>query len=241
MKRIIVFFLALVLVGCKSSDDDKEDGEDIGHVLSCYVSAVDTSDNDVVFQDGFLRILRDDHCWTVLFTSEVVYFRSFSIGEEKFFDGMSYREYIYSSGEEQTRTGCYLREENGKLLWYDDGIDRVLLDFSLELNDTIEVNQQFCSIPLGCEVEPQFLEVVDISTQFIAGKNRKVLEMSGVGNAYSDLWIEGIGSLASVFSPQLADLNCSTDSPSVWCFTEDFTSFTFEQEQIDYCEFIEFR
>ncbi|PKA84042.1 putative secreted protein (Por secretion system target) [Ulvibacter sp. MAR_2010_11] len=138
-----------------------------------------------IYAQSYLPMLEDGNTWGVV-TYDVydptVYYQ-FSLGEN-----VPINNYIYKRvNVDGSATDCLLREENGKLYFLNtSNVETILLDFTLEVGEVFE-HGYFSCLPRCCN-----LTVVSISSQFIAGQDRKVLEMEN--NYYNEFWIEGIGS-----------------------------------------------
>jgi hypothetical protein len=92
---------------------------------------------------------------------------------------------------------CLLREENGKVYAYSQGTEELLFDFTLEVGDEFIIDPTYSAIcysigMLYTEGDP--ITVSNVSTQFIAGNDRKVIELEYDGQLV-ETWIEGIGTL----------------------------------------------
>jgi hypothetical protein len=144
------------------------------------------------------------------------------IGEEVI-DGKTYK-ILYRDGAIST---CRMREENGVIYSYDTsiGIENVMIDFNVEIGDML-IEGFYCPNGFGGTIAS--FEVINITTEFIAGENRKVIEIEGfdeVGDPfdYFEYWVEGIGSLngLSPFSYNWDFYNLLT------CFKEDGTTYLF--------------
>lgn len=114
--------------------------------------------------------------------------------------------FYYPVLTEGEASGCFLREEDGRVYLYDSGATEYLvLDFNLEIGDTFENVGQYCDVFFnGSTID--FLEVIDIYDDFIADENRKVIQFQaydGPGSPmsleeYDEKWIEGIGSTKGI-------------------------------------------
>ena len=137
------------------------------------------------FSQEYLPMLEDGNSWGAAISDlyfPTIYFQ-FDIGEEIIADNKVYKRIILN-GEE---TECLFREENGVVYYLNStNIEQVLFDFTLEIGDVFELNNILCFVNGNGN-----LTVVSISYEYIAGENRKVLEMEGFSNEY---WIEGLGS-----------------------------------------------
>lgn len=136
--------------------------------------------------------------------------------------------YTILSGLEE----LYIREEEGIVYQYVENEEEIILyDFTLEVGDTVPLGPE-----VGCvddENNNNLADVIEVSTEFIAGYNRKVITFDiGYGSNFSDnvQWIEGIGSANEPTNPDflLCDLVFFVD-----CFNngeEIFSFSSFEEE-----------
>ena len=139
-----------------------------------------------LYAQNFIPMLQEGNEWGVRYTDvyQPTENLQFNIGETVLINA---KEYIRINID-SSPTDCYVREENGILYLYDPvSIEKILMNFNLEVGDSFDAPFIFC-IP-GPQ---QSFVVLSKSTQFIAGMNRKVLEVDG----YFDVqyWIEGVGS-----------------------------------------------
>jgi hypothetical protein len=138
------------------------------------------------FSQEYLPMLEADNAWgakTFDLYEPTIYYQ-FNLGEEVNTNNETYKR-IYLDGNPLE---CLIREENGVVYHIDsNNIEKVLLDFTLEVGDTFDRNPISCFIGAYTETT-----VLSISYEIIAGENRKVLEMEGFFD--SEYWIEGIGS-----------------------------------------------
>jgi len=139
-----------------------------------------------LYSQSFIPVLQEGNAWGVRYTDvyQPTEDLQFNIGENILINNKEYKRiYIDSSPMD-----CYVREENGVLYLYDsNSTEKELINFNLEVGDTFDAPYIFC-IP-GPQ---QSFEVISVSTQFIAGLNRKVIEVNGWAD--TQYWIEGIGS-----------------------------------------------
>ena len=171
---------------------------------------------------SYLPMLAEDNEWNVAAYGFISGPFSFSIhyalGEEVQIDGKTYYTLLFDG------SNCnYVREENGITYYHEDGIDHVIYDFNLDVGDTFEIAGH-CSF-----IGPMFgiiLEVVDVTTEFIAGQNRKVIEFDNdcIGNhCITEFWIEGIGSTVG-FIPVGRYHDIDTE---LTCFTNSGVTYMF--------------
>ena len=89
----------------------------------------------------------------------------------------------------------FIREEEGVIYTYSETDGEVVLyDFNLEVGDLLDVGYGG-----DCFYDDNgngYADVIDVSTQFIAGQNRKVITF----DVQNEQWIEGIGSNVNFFS-----------------------------------------
>ena len=138
------------------------------------------------FSQEYLPMLEVDNAWGAKIfdmNGPTIYYQ-FNLGEEVTTNNKTYKR-IYLDGNP---LDCLIREENGVVYHIDsNNIEKTLLDFTLEVGDTFDRNPISCFIGGYTETT-----VLSITYEFIAGENRKVLEMEGFFD--SEYWIEGIGS-----------------------------------------------
>lgn len=106
--------------------------------------------------------------------------------------------------------GLIRNTNEGKAFVILDSIEYILYDFSLKINDSINVSRY--------KNYDFYLKVINIDTLIINGTSRKRLELSQLplgGFNLPTYWIEGIGSVNGLFSNQ-----CCTEygSGSLLCF-----------------------
>jgi hypothetical protein len=122
-----------------------------------------------------------------------------SLEGETVINGKTYKN-VY---REYGGTTCFVREENGIVYRYhpNEDVETIMYDFTLELGDTFNFPDPETSLVEFCTMEgllftgPYEWVVTDVYTQYIAGENRKVIELdhwSECGTTAT--WIEGIGS-----------------------------------------------
>lgn len=122
----------------------------------------------------------------------------------------------------------FIREEEGIVYQYaGDEEEIILYNFTLEVGDVVPLGSD-----VGCitdENNNNLADVIDVSTQFIAGYDRKVITFDiGYGSNFSNnvQWIEGIGSANDATNPDflLCDLIFVLD-----CFNNGEEIFSFSQ------------
>ncbi len=170
------------------------------------------------FSQDYLPMLEDGNAWgsKSYHISESTVYYQFEIGEEVEFNNILYNR-IYLNNQ---ATNCYIREEGGVIYHRNlSNTEKVLFDFTLEVGDTFEKD------PITCFTgDYGSTTVLSINNQFIAGENRKVLEMSGLGN---DFWIEGIGSTSGGL---FGGLNWIEGGASLICFINNGETYFFNNE-----------
>lgn len=111
-------------------------------------------------------------------------------------NGETYKRVFNNEGE----TSCLMREDNGLIYKYSETTEEEVLyyDFTLELGDVFTLPQtdtQYCGWD-GANNVAFDMEVTNVSTQSIAGEDRKVIEFDFLNElGIQETWIEGIGSV----------------------------------------------
>lgn len=125
-----------------------------------------------------------------------------NLGNTEIINGKVYYRLIVDENER-----CLLREEDGFVYKYDESnnIDRLLFDFTLEVGDIFNLNGSAYDEGAPCipTAAPRdgIMEVVEISTQFIAGADRKVIIFNEpLPPSTYITWIEGIGNISGIDS-----------------------------------------
>jgi hypothetical protein len=134
----------------------------------------------------YISMLEEGNAWSVAYFDvyQTTTYKQFNLGENILINGIEYKTLL----ENWSPLNCFVREENEKVfILHSSGEEKVLLDFNLIVGD-IFVPEYISCIP-GPYLE---LEVISVYTDFIAGEDRKVIELEDDFN--SQLWIEGIGS-----------------------------------------------
>jgi len=139
------------------------------------------------YSQEYLPMLDDGNAWgakTFDLYGPTTYYQ-FSLGEEVNTNNNTYKR-IYLDGNPLE---CLIREDNGIIYHIDsNNVEKILFDFTLEVGDVFDRN------PISCFIGGYTgTTVLSITYEFIAGENRKVLEMEGFFN--SEYWIEGVGSI----------------------------------------------
>lgn len=122
---------------------------------------------------------------------------------EEIINGTTYKIIVFT--ETGNPTSCRWREENGVLIELDTNTntEHILLNFNLEVGDSFNLpeDNESCFYA-GSGGWYDRLVVADITTEFIAGEDRKVMLMQGYDlqffSGYEEEWIEGIGSTAGI-------------------------------------------
>ena len=135
-------------------------------------------------------------------------------------DGMTYTRVYNNNGQ----TSCLVREDNGLIYKYSEISEEEVLyyDFTLELGEVFILPQngdQYCGWD-GFNNVAFDMEVTNVSTQFIAGEDRKVIEFDFFNElGIFETWIEGIGSVLG-FDPigETIDITFGT---ALVCFTKN--------------------
>ncbi len=128
-----------------------------------------------------------------------------------------------------TGGAMYIREEQGVVYQYSESEGEIILyDFTLEVGDTIEIGPEASCF--DDENNNNLADVIDVSTEFIAGYDRKVITFDIIyGSNFSGnvQWIEGIGSANDPTNPDflLCDfvivINCFNNGEEIFSFTEN--------------------
>ena len=123
----------------------------------------------------------------------------------------------------------FIRKEEGVVYTYSESQgETILYDFNLEVGDMIEIEfEADCTLD---DNDNGFADVIEVSTQFIAGKNRKVITFDIINNSnFSgyEQWIEGIGSTIDLYTRFLVycdyaiALNCFNNGTEIFNFVGD--------------------
>lgn len=175
------------------------------------------------FSQDYLPILEEDNVWHAWFYDSFgggdldILSDVYTVAGSTEINGKIYKS-VFNHGSD---SGCLVREENGVMYKYVPFIDDdvVWMDLNLEVNDVfVKDENEFCvGLP---PIVFNELTVVNVSTQFIHGVDRKVLDLvwdTSDPSAYSEQWIEGIGTTAG-FDP----IGVIYDSEiELACFTKD--------------------
>ncbi|WP_299682570.1 T9SS type A sorting domain-containing protein [uncultured Dokdonia sp.] len=120
----------------------------------------------------------------------------YRINGETEINGIAYKIMERASAINPTWTfSTFIREEEGVVYTYSEANgEMILYNFNLEVGDFLDVGYGG-----DCFYDDNgngYADVIDVSTQFIAGQNRKVITF----DVQNEQWIEGIGSNVSFFS-----------------------------------------
>ncbi len=178
-----------------------------------------------------LPMLEENHVWNIdlhgSFFGEDPYIitNQITVSGETVINGKSYKSVINNVNED---INCLVREENGIVYMYSESFndDVILYDFTLEIGDnfTFLPNNVYCSFYGESPNIPFTAEVINTSVQFIANKNRKVIEFGFVFEN-EETWIEGIGSIRG-FDPIGVVLDI-IDLSELVCFSDDSGTYYF--------------
>lgn len=163
-------------------------------------------------------MLEEDTVWSVYiynFFNGSAGIVQITVGENIIIGGNSYKTVFFDG----TSTSCLLREENGIVFRYhpDEDVETIMYDFTLEIGDTFTFPHvtwpflEFCTMQGQYFSGPYQWEVTNVYTEFIAGADRKVIELDYWSDCgVTATWIEGIGSSLG-FEPvgDEIDLMCS--------------------------------
>lgn len=171
------------------------------------------------FSQPYLPMLEEGNVWNVEYHSidgDIIAHPVEIIGEIEI-NGKIYKEvnFEYSGGI------CNWREENGIIYGLNTSNEEVIqYNFNLELGDIFEFGYESCGYSTQCGDAGIEFQVTSVETQFIAGENRKVIELKDDVNFpnYIKYWIEGIGSLNGV-DPHEEFIDVGTTL--LVCFTKD--------------------
>ena len=163
----------------------------------------------------YLPMLEEGNAWgsKTSHQEEPTTYYQFEIGEEVEINNVLYKR-IYLNNQV---TNCSIREEDGIVYQIESSNqEKILFDFTLEVGDTF--NHPFFSCFMSGNGPTT---VLSVNTQFIAGQDRKVLEMSGFSDEF---WIEGIGSTAGGL---FGDVNWIEGESSLICFNHKGETYFF--------------
>ncbi|MEH6763222.1 MAG: T9SS type A sorting domain-containing protein [Aequorivita antarctica] len=176
------------------------------------------------FSQTYLPMLEEGNIWNtithnypepVIITSE-----TYEITGQQVIGGFTYYSFNGYS--------CLMREENGKVYAYSQSqsAEELFFDFTLEVGDEFIIDPTYtanCYYIGGVYIEGTPITVSNVSTQFIAGNDRKVIELEYEGQPV-ETWVEGIGSLNG-FTPfgftnfdGFSSLSCFTNNGITYFF-----------------------
>lgn len=152
----------------------------------------------------YIPMLQEDHRWGVHFDTDFSdgYFRDLYIDGTEIINGNEY----YKVWKGDMLTDCRWREENGIVYRLNfDQSESMVINFNLEVDDRLFIDA-YAANPcrLGANILIDNLRVLSISTEFIAGENRLVLDLRAFHGDFPiipdlrERWIEGIGSTRSI-------------------------------------------
>lgn len=129
----------------------------------------------------------------------------------------------------------FIRQEEGIVYQYVESLGEIILyDFTLEVGDTIEIDSN--SNCFGDENNNNLADVIDVSTQFIAGRDRKVITFDLIysSNLSNNIqWIEGMG---SANNPLYSTLFLCDFVEVLECFNNGEEIFSFSQSSEEICD-----
>lgn len=166
-----------------------------------------------------------DHIWSVDFYSIDGGIRTDQIQIEgsEVFNGISY--YKFSSYE----SVCFAREDNGIIYQYtavSGDPEHIMYDFTLEVGDFYTFSYFSCLYGIQPASGGVELQVTNVENQFVAGMNRKVIQLQDDPTFpyFTEFWIEGIGSLKG-FDPHSELIDAGETAMA--CFTSNGTTYFF--------------
>jgi hypothetical protein len=175
----------------------------------------------------YLPVLEENNEWSVaywdFFAGGYVNVNNYNFIGEELINGKLYK-IMYSDG---VITTCRMREENGVIYSLDTsiGTESAMIDFNVQIGDVL-TEGFYCPNSFGGTIAT--FEVINITSEFIAGETRKVIELEGFDDlgdpfGYLEYWVEGIGSLNGLapFSYNWDFFNLLT------CFKRDGTTYLF--------------
>lgn len=181
------------------------------------------------YTQSYIPMLEEDHTWSV-----DVYYDTFggdvytiteqvTVSGAVVVNGKTYKQVFNNDGE----TSCLVREENGIIYQLDmiNTTEIIKYDFTLEVGDTFDFTiSEFCTFSDFSLFGP--IEVVEVTTAFIAGENRKVIEFDYLRfTQENEQWIEGIGSISGFDS--IGEATDYTNGTSLVCFDIAGTNYFF--------------
>jgi len=171
------------------------------------------------FSQPYLLMLEEGNVWSVEYYSidgDIIAHQVEIIGEIEI-NGKIYKEvnFEYSGGV------CHWREENGIIYGLNASNEEIIqYNFNLEVGDIFEFGHESFGYSTQCGDAGIEFQVTSVEIQFIAGENRKVIELKDDVDFpyYTKYWIEGIGSLNGV-DPHEEYIDVGTTL--LVCFTKD--------------------
>ncbi|RMA64524.1 T9SS type A sorting domain-containing protein [Ulvibacter antarcticus] len=146
---------------------------------------------------AIIPMLDEANVWSVDFfawTGGDIRTDQIQLGETAVYNGNTYHQV---GTYENT---AYVREENG-IVYVNNEIfsndDKILYDFNLELGDSFTLTASSNLYSDGPATGLMEFQVTNVETQFIAGMDRKIIELKDdlVFPLFTEYWIEGIGSV----------------------------------------------
>lgn len=184
----------------------------------------------------YIPMINENHTWSVdihyytpgqpyyIITQQLTY-----EGETVMVNGLTYRRIRRANSS----SACLVREENGRIYKYSTSLNAEILmyDFTLEIGDTMILPLfDYCYDGGGTGQIP--ITVVAVTTQNIAGQDRKVIEFDLSSMFGTEIWVEGIGSIRG-FDPYGEDVDF-VEGTNLVCFT--ITDNTYFFNGADSCD-----
>ncbi|MCB0761857.1 MAG: T9SS type A sorting domain-containing protein [Flavobacteriales bacterium] len=161
-------------------------------------------------QDEYFELVSEDNFWQSWQSG------FFVINAEQYFDGDSvigdYTYYAFYSvldiAPDSPALDGWLREDVDEQTIYvrSGGEDKLMYDFDVQPGDIFVVESQLCQA---------VMQVESLTTATVNGQEREQINFLGDDGEY---WIEGIGSVYSVFHPGFIQCNLTDFQPEVKCF-----------------------
>ena len=177
------------------------------------------------YAQPYLPMLESDHIWSVDFYGIDGGIRTDQIQIEgsEVFNGVSYYKFSSYSAV------CYAREENGIVYQYSGSTsnpEHIMYDFTLEIGDFFTFYWESCLYGIQPASGGVEFQVTNVETQFIAGLDRKVIELKDDPTFpyFTEYWIEGIGSMKG-FDPHSELIDAG--QTSLACFSVNGTTHFF--------------
>jgi uncharacterized protein (TIGR02145 family) len=179
-------------------------------------------------QAVFSRMLADSNRWYVWNRLEGIFVDLYSAKGDTLV-GEKWCKKLFMPAETRSSTpqsSGYIREDTIERKVYvkypwDAGQEMLLYDFSLEDGDTIIVEQWD-----GCHLADTYVVDSVGETLLLTGEKRRTLYLRGSAHDQAPVWVEGIGSLAGLFS------QCQSFSPGSEYNTTELGCFFFNDQLI---------